>query len=76
MVGVLLPTVGRMAPKRLTLGYAEVEVTRATPLGPAGTVLRGHEFHASRIDEVPERSAARLHGPDDPRRCRHAPRAT
>jgi cobyrinic acid a,c-diamide synthase len=54
MVG-LLPTVGRMAPKRLTLGYAEVEVTRATPLGPAGTVARGHEFHASRIDEVPDR---------------------
>lgn len=53
MVGVL-PTVGRMAPRRLTLGYAEVEVTRATPLGPAGTVVRGHEFHASRIDEVPE----------------------
>jgi cobyrinic acid a,c-diamide synthase len=54
MVG-LLPTVGRMAPKRLTIGYAEVEVTRATLLGPAGTVARGHEFHASRIDEVPDR---------------------
>jgi cobyrinic acid a,c-diamide synthase len=54
MVG-LLPTVGRLAPGRLTLGYAEVEVTRATPLGPAGTVVRGHEFHASRIDEVPDR---------------------
>ena len=53
MVG-LLPTVGRMAGKRLTLGYAEVEVTRQTPLGPTGTVVRGHEFHASRIDEVPE----------------------
>jgi cobyrinic acid a,c-diamide synthase len=56
MVGVL-PTVGRMAPKRLTLGYAEVEATRETLLGPAGTVARGHEFHASRIDEVPERVA-------------------
>ena len=54
MVG-LLPTVGRMAPSRLTLGYAEVEVTRTTPLGPPGTVVRGHEFHASRIDEVPDR---------------------
>jgi cobyrinic acid a,c-diamide synthase len=54
MVG-LLPTVGRMAPKRLTLGYAEVEVTRGTPIGPAGTVARGHEFHASRLDEVPDR---------------------
>jgi cobyrinic acid a,c-diamide synthase len=54
MVG-LLPTVGRMAPKRLTLGYAEVEMTCATALGPAGTVARGHEFHASRIDVVPDR---------------------
>jgi cobyrinic acid a,c-diamide synthase len=54
MVG-LLPTVGRLAPKRLTLGYAEIEVTRTTPLGPAGTVARGHEFHASRIDPVPDR---------------------
>jgi cobyrinic acid a,c-diamide synthase len=53
MVG-LLPTIGRMVPKRLTLGYAEVEVTRETPLAPAGTTARGHEFHASRIDPVPE----------------------
>lgn len=49
----LLPTTVRMKPKRLTLGYAEVEVTRDTPLAPAGTVIRGHEFHASRIEEVP-----------------------
>ncbi len=53
MVG-LLPTIGRMTPQRLTLGYAEVETTRGTPLGPAGTTARGHEFHASRIDPVPE----------------------
>jgi cobyrinic acid a,c-diamide synthase len=53
MVG-LLPTVARMSPKRLTLGYAEVETTCPTPLGPVGTVARGHEFHASRIDPVPE----------------------
>jgi cobyrinic acid a,c-diamide synthase len=53
MVG-LLPTVGRLAPKRLTLGYAEMAVTRATLLGSAGTVVRGHEFHASRIEAVPE----------------------
>jgi len=52
MVG-LLPTTVRMKPKRLTLGYAEVEVTRETPLAPVGTILRGHEFHASRIEEVP-----------------------
>lgn len=53
MVG-LLPTIGRMVPKRLALGYAEVELTRGTPLGPAGAIARGHEFHASRIDPVPE----------------------
>ena len=53
MVG-LLPTVGRMTPKHLTLGYAEIETTRETPLGPAGTIARGHMFHASRIDPVPE----------------------
>jgi cobyrinic acid a,c-diamide synthase len=52
MVG-LLPTIGRMTPRRLTLGYAEVETTRETLLGPAGTTARGHEFHASRIDPVP-----------------------
>jgi cobyrinic acid a,c-diamide synthase len=49
----LLPAAVRMTPKRLTLGYAEVEVIRDTPLAPAGTVRRGHEFHASRLDEVP-----------------------
>lgn len=52
MVG-LLPTTVRMKPKRLTLGYAEVEVIRETPLAPRGTVIRGHEFHASHIEEVP-----------------------
>ena len=52
MVGVL-PTIGRMTPQRLTLGYTEIEVTRPTLLGPAGTLVRGHEFHASRIDAVP-----------------------
>ena len=53
MVG-LLPTNGRMTPKHLTLGYAEVETTRETPLGPAGTTARGHMFHASRVDPVPD----------------------
>ena len=52
MVG-LLPTHVRMRPKKLTLGYVEVELVRDTLLGQRGTVLRGHEFHYSRIDEVP-----------------------
>jgi len=32
---------------RLTLGYRVGETTTASPVGPAGTVLRGHEFHYS-----------------------------
>jgi cobyrinic acid a,c-diamide synthase len=53
MVG-LLPATVRMRPRRLTLGYREVRFTADTPLGPAGTVARGHEFHASTLDPVPE----------------------
>ncbi|HET6965353.1 MAG TPA: cobyrinate a,c-diamide synthase [Acidimicrobiales bacterium] len=32
---------------RLTLGYRTATTRTATPLGPPGTVLRGHEFHYS-----------------------------
>lgn len=42
----LVPTRGRMT-ERLTLGYRRATTTDATPLGPAGTELRGHEFHYS-----------------------------
>ena len=35
------------------LGYREVTTRAATLLGPAGTVLRGHEFHYSRLIRVP-----------------------
>jgi cobyrinic acid a,c-diamide synthase len=52
MVG-LLPTTVRMRPRRLSLAYTEVAFTSATPLGDAGAVARGHEFHYSRIDSPP-----------------------
>jgi cobyrinic acid a,c-diamide synthase len=32
---------------RLTLGYRTAATRRPTPVGPAGTVLKGHEFHYS-----------------------------
>jgi cobyrinic acid a,c-diamide synthase len=35
---------------RLTLGYRTATTSVATPLGPAGTNLRGHEFHYSTTD--------------------------
>ena len=53
MVG-LLPTVVRLRPRRLSLGYTEVTFTGAAPLGAAGIVARGHEFHYSSIDPVPD----------------------
>jgi len=52
MVG-LLPAAVRMREHGLTLGYAEVAFTAATPLGPTGTVGRGQEFHASTLGPVP-----------------------
>jgi cobyrinic acid a,c-diamide synthase len=52
MVGVL-PAGVRMLPRRMTLGYTEVTLTRDTPIAPAGAVARGHEFHFSTIDPVP-----------------------
>jgi cobyrinic acid a,c-diamide synthase len=53
MVG-LLPTTVRMRPRRLTLGYTEVELMGDSLLGRAGSIARGHEFHYSSIDPVPE----------------------
>ncbi len=52
MVG-LLPSTARMRPGRLSLGYTEVALETATPLGGAGVVARGHEFHRSTLDPVP-----------------------
>ena len=45
----VLPADGRMT-DRLTLGYRRATVRTASPLGPAGTELRGHEFHYSTLD--------------------------
>jgi cobyrinic acid a,c-diamide synthase len=45
---------------RLSLGYRTATMRRQTPLGPAGTRVRGHEFHYSAID--PEGDAIDLSG--------------
>ncbi len=52
MVG-LLPATVRMRPRRLSLSYTEVTLQAASPLGPPGTVARGHEFHFSTLTAVP-----------------------
>lgn len=41
----LLPVSTSFATPKLSLGYRAVTTKQATPFGPAGTVMRGHEFH-------------------------------
>ena len=51
MVG-LIPAEVEMSDKLEALGYVEVELQAATPLGPAGTRFRGHQFRYSRLREA------------------------
>ena len=46
------------AQPRRSLGYREAEVLGDGPLGPAGTLFRGHEFHYA--DTAPGASGERL----------------
>jgi cobyrinic acid a,c-diamide synthase len=53
MAGVL-PSRVSMRPPRMSLGYCEVTLTAAAPLGEPGTTARGQEFHFSTLDPVPD----------------------
>ncbi len=52
MAGIF-PVQARMQRRRASLGYREIRLKDDCFFGPAGTVLRGHEFHYSSIDEMP-----------------------
>lgn len=41
----------RMLARRKALGYREIRLANASPLGPPGLVGRGHEFHYSELVE-------------------------
>lgn len=58
MAGVV-PASGSMTGK-LSLGYRQATTTVDSPLGPAGTAMRGHEFHYSTTD--PAGTALKLTG--------------
>ncbi len=45
----LLSVETSFAKRRMTLGYRRARLLADGPLGPAGTVLRGHEFHYATI---------------------------
>ncbi len=49
MTGVL-PASTLMTKRLQALGYVEAEVIRDNPVVSAGSVIRGHEFHYSKID--------------------------
>jgi cobyrinic acid a,c-diamide synthase len=68
MVGVL-PYTFRMGTERAQLGYREITTARETLLGPAGTRLRGHEFHWSQLVEPlsKEHAAYELEGRESTR---------
>ena len=53
MAGVY-PVKARMKKGRSSLGYREATLTGSSLFGEVGTVLRGHEFHYSTIDAMPE----------------------
>jgi cobyrinic acid a,c-diamide synthase len=42
----------RMYSRLKALGYREITLTADTIIGPAGTVIRGHEFHYSAIEQT------------------------
>jgi cobyrinic acid a,c-diamide synthase len=49
----VFPVRARMRPRRVALGYRELRLREKGALGPAGTRLRGHEFHYSEIGPMP-----------------------
>ncbi|MBI5419719.1 MAG: cobyrinate a,c-diamide synthase [Deltaproteobacteria bacterium] len=49
----LLPSWTRMLNRPKRLGYAEINLSENTLLGPPGTILRGHEFHYSDLTGDP-----------------------
>ena len=65
----LVPARVVMHARFAALGYVTVSTDRATPLGPAGTQVRGHEFHYSTLEPLaPLTYATRLLRPDgDPK---------
>lgn len=50
----VLPFTAEMTSRLVQFGYVTVELTRDCLLGTAGTILRGHSFHYSRIVDAPD----------------------
>lgn len=55
-----LPGRAVLRPRRAALGYREARTLAPGPFGPAGILLRGHEFHYSEYEGSPEAPAFAL----------------
>lgn len=62
----VFPVTARMGQRLRRLGYCRAELREDSLLGPAGSVLYGHEFHYSEIDPMPEQ-VRRVYALDDGR---------
>ena len=65
MAGIV-PAQAVMGKKLAALGYRYGTTCQDSFLGPAGTEIRGHEFHYSRLTVQPEAAALRLRRPAQP----------
>ncbi|MCS6850329.1 MAG: hypothetical protein NZ700_04050, partial [Gemmataceae bacterium] len=66
----LLPARAVMQGRLAALGYVAWHAVADTPLGPAGTLLRGHEYHYSRLEPlIPLPARAELRRQDEPPRA-------
>jgi len=63
MVG-LYPVSARMQTRRASLGYRQVTTRTSSCFGAAGTILRGHEFHYSTVETMPD-SVERIYEVDN-----------
>ena len=50
----IFPVTTRMLPRRKALGYRQVELLADSPIARKGSVARGHEFHYSEMEAMPE----------------------
>ncbi len=53
-MAAVFPVKARMQKSRTSLGYRQVTTRDRSCFGPTGTILRGHEFHYSAIDTMPD----------------------
>ncbi len=50
----IFPVSARMLPRRKALGYRQIELLSDSPVARKGALARGHEFHYSEMEEMPQ----------------------